>query len=175
MKIKVIALAVALLFAANFSHAQVKELDLRGGADPQRNFEALDQILRQAGRHIVPVRVTDVSSASSHYVAAGVTGTIREIILTIESALTNGAPSRLVFEVNNVVIRDTTNTTDPVYPQKAVVIAQGGSPAGTAFRITNLSHRVTPGSVIEVGTDGGSAGTSIGNVGVVIETYPMAQ
>lgn len=172
--------AAALLLAANSYAQNPKRLSLEGVGDlrSKMNFQALENILLEVGKYPAQVRLTDISAAASHYTTSGVTGKIIEIEVAIEAALDNTAPgSTLNFEINGISIPDPGASCSG-----AVGDGNGnacrmkipyGVEASSVFRVTGLAAAVTPGSRLEVGSDGGSSGTSIASVTFIIQRYPL--
>ena len=96
----------------------------------------------------ITVRLTDVSTASSCYVAAPTAGTITKIYGVLENAITV-ADSAITTYIAATPITNGNMTA-----------AYTGSAAGTSFSATPTAARtVSAGSVLRVETDGGSTTT----------------
>ena len=109
------------------------------------------------GRQAIQVRLADVSTASTDYVVVPEAGIITELHCVLDNAITS---VDAVVGVNN----KTSETSAGV-----VTVAFTGSYPGAFFKTTGMSTSVTAGSVIGVGTDGGSSTTAITYCTVLID------
>ena len=115
----------------------------------------------QIGRTILHARIADVSTASSEYIYIPETGILTAVYCTISAAIT-GADATISVAASLGGAQATTLT-----------ITQSGSAIGDIDSSTGLSTAVTAGQVLEIGTNGQSSTTSVGNCLAFID--PVAQ
>jgi hypothetical protein len=109
----------------------------------------------------VTVTLTDVSAASSAYIAAPFAGTIRRIKTILQGAITV-ANANVKLQIATV---DVTGA--------AVVITASGSAAGDVDEATaTAANTVTAGQAVEIESDGGSTTTAA--LVVMVEFVPTA-
>ena len=93
------------------------------------------------------VKIDDVSTAGSYWVASPWAGTITKIYTVLEGAI-SGADAALSFELGGTAVTD-----------GGITITQASSAAGDVDSSTpSAANTVTAGGAIEVITDGGSTG-----------------
>src|SRR3990167_4526988 len=112
LKFVAVAVAAAVLSLVSLSAdaQQIRRLDLQGNQPGSRNFQALDNILDELGRHVTTIRMTDLSTAATHFQAAGHTGRIKTIIIAMDATGTDGQ-SKLLYLVNGQSIMTSPNVT----------------------------------------------------------------
>ena len=105
------------------------------------------EVINSSGvpRHVLTVKITDISSASSTFVVAPWAGTISAIYTTIQNAITVG-DAAISFELGGTAITG-----------GGITIATAASAAGDVDSATPTAlNTVTAGQAIECITDGGS-------------------
>ena len=115
----------------------------------------------QIGRQVLQARITDVSTASSEYIYVPEAGVVTEVYCTISAAITGADATISVADGagNNAFT--------------TLTITQSGSAVGDIDSSTGLSESVSAGTLIEIGTNGQSSTTSVGNCMILID--PAAQ
>lgn len=115
----------------------------------------------QIGRQTLIFRLDDVSANATDYQSVPQPGIITEIYCVLDNAITS---ANAIVAVGNFTAQVHAGT---------VTMTQSGSAEGSAFSTTGMSTSVTGGSVVEVGSDGGSSTTAITYCTVYVD--PAAQ
>lgn len=104
------------------------------------------------------VRIPDISTADSVWVASPYAATIQKIYTTIEGAITS-ANAAITAEIGGTLVTDS-----------AITVAFSGSAAGDVDSSTpSAANAVTAGQAIEIITDGGSSTAVTCNVTLVMK------
>tara|TARA_Y100000310_G_scaffold343439_1_gene451072 strand:+ start:2249 stop:2770 length:522 start_codon:yes stop_codon:yes gene_type:complete len=152
----------------------VEDIDATTPFSAERNWDATkNTILPKVDDMVISVPLENVSTASSAWVAATVTGRIVGVWATVSGQITV-APARLRFEINDQQLE--------VGPQTAsnhdgTLDLAFNAPAGSRVlysgtHVLKVLAKVTPGSVLQVGTDGLSTTDVDAIVTWIIQRYP---
>lgn len=131
-----------------------------GAAASGMTAETNTSVINSAGavRHILTVKITDISTAGSTFVVSPWAGTISAIYSTIKNAITV-ADATLSFKLGGTVITG-----------GGITIATAASAAGDVDSSTPTAlNTVTAGQAIECITDGGSTTACEAVISIVID------
>jgi len=155
---------IGLLLAVVFPGIAYAAMNLRQGADSGASWlHTPTGNSYNVARRFVPIRITDLSTASSE-TSFVITGGVLTAIYCTQTAAITGSPAVVTLAIENAA-----GATSGA-PLAQLTFVVGGSGLGVQHEVTALTQSVSAGAVIEVGTDGSSTGTSAANCTVVVDT-----
>ena len=114
-------------------------------------------LYREAQIKSQSVTMDDISTANTVYIPIGFNGSIKEIYTTIDGVITGGDAV--------LTVKDKDSNT-----MGTITIANSGSAAGTEDSVTTLVNAaVTKGDHITISSDGGSTGTTVFYITILID------
>ena len=115
--------------------------------------------LKARNRITLFTQFTDISTASSEWVASPMAGKVIGIYVTLHGAITT-ANSTVTAEIGGVALTGL-----------SITITQAGSAAGSTFSGTpSGNNTIAAGQALEIITDGASSTTTVATVTVLIDT-----
>jgi hypothetical protein len=161
--LSVLAVGFFAVFSFNASAAMLKKELGDGSADWLNTIT--DQVYPIAVQDI-QVRITDVSTASTEEIYILRDGTVKALHCALGGAISSAnAVVSLAYNAGN---SHTGGVNAPKIAQ--LLITQSGSAAGDIDSSTGLSTVVTAGSLLALGTDGGSSTAAASQCWIVVET-----
>lgn len=122
------------------------------------NWTNQTALINNANYVTLNVSIPDISTAGSYFVANPIFGTIAQILVTLDNAITL-ANSIVTAKINGVAVTGS-----------AVTVTFTGSAPGSVYTATpSGANTVTANNSIEILTDGGSTTTARANVTILMD------
>ena len=132
---------------------------LQANGAGQATFVDVLSPLKASNRITLFTQFTDISAASSEWVASPMAGKVIGIYVTLHSAITT-ANATVTAEIAGV----------PLTGLSITITQAGSAPGSTFFGVPSGANTIASGQALEIISDGGSSTTAVATVTVLIDT-----
>jgi hypothetical protein len=132
---------------------------LQANGAGQATFVDILSPLKARNRITLFTQFTDISTASSEWVASPMAGKVIGIYVTLHSAITV-ANATVTAEIAGV----------PLTGLSITITQAGSAPGSTFYGVPSGANTIASGQALEIISDGGSSTTTVATVTVLIDT-----